>query len=261
MGKTKTAGVRHPVLESYGVIRAVDLLCPQCGDAVYHGSKRKDSADATLPKSIYACRCAYFSSSQLVLPLRQEDWEREVSRLAGDSALVGQGPNEAVIDPLLRAASEVNALHGELLAMGLEMIAKMIVIGEKLVSLKADVGHGNWEAWVKDKLTFSSRTARRYMDVYRHRDDPSLKDDPVEFLNRIHGHAQLTTNTSELTTNTPKSDAASDLDVGAARSATTAAAASNSPGGAPFAAAGALYPGPGPKRAQRPARGRGGPAC
>jgi len=254
--KIKTPGARHPVLKSYGVIHPTDLLCPKCGEAVYHGSKKQDATDATLPKSVYACRCAYFSSTQLILPLRVEEWEQQVNRAAGDGAVVEKG-----IDPIVRAAQEVNALHGELLAMGLEMIAKMIVIGEKLVSLKADVGHGNWEAWVKDKLTFSSRTARRYMDVYRHRDDPSLKDDPVEFLNRIHGHAQLTTNTSELTTNTPKSDAASDLDVGAARSATTAAAASNSPGGAPFAAAGALYPGPGPKRAQRPARGRGGPAC
>jgi hypothetical protein len=225
MGKTKTAGVRHPVLESYGVIRAVDLLCPQCGDAVYHGSKRKDSADATLPKSIYACRCAYFSSSQLVLPLRQEDWEREVSRLAGDSALVGQGPNEAVIDPLLRAASEVNALHGELLAMGLEMIAKMIAIGEKLVFVKVQLGHGNWEAWVKANLTFTSRTARRYMEAFRHRDDPLLKDDPAEFLNRIHGNTQPVTlpnqsltdlpGTSELTGDTDKSDVRRPICLGA----------------------------------------------
>lgn len=53
-----------------------------------------------------------------------------------------------------------------------------------------------------------------------------LKNDPVEFLNRLHGHVQpeLTTNTSELTTNTSKSDAgvrferASDSDAGVAKS-------------------------------------------
>jgi hypothetical protein len=73
-------GVRHPVLESYGTILPTDVACPECGTAVYHGSKKKDSADATLPKSIYACKCAYFSSSQLVLPLRAEEWAREVKR-------------------------------------------------------------------------------------------------------------------------------------------------------------------------------------
>src|SRR5262249_54298004 len=123
-------GARHPVLESYGVIHPTDIVCRECGQAVYHGSKKKDAVDATLPKSIYACKCVYLSSTQLVLPLRVEEWGREVKRARGDGAVVQKG--SAAIDPLLRAASEVNTLHGELLAMGLEMIVKMIVIGEKL---------------------------------------------------------------------------------------------------------------------------------
>ena len=93
MGKTKTPGARHPVLESYGTIRPADVVCSECGEVVYHGSKKKDSADATLPKSIYACRCAYFSSSQLVLPLRQEEWAREVTRSIGGCA--GESASDA----------------------------------------------------------------------------------------------------------------------------------------------------------------------
>jgi hypothetical protein len=77
----------------------VDVICPECGQVVFHGSKKTDSADATLPKSIYACQCNYFSSSQLVSPLRVDEWAREVRRLSSDGAT----PSE----PLLKAAGEV----------------------------------------------------------------------------------------------------------------------------------------------------------
>jgi hypothetical protein len=36
---------------------------------------------------------------------------------------------------------------------------------------------------------FSSRTAQRYLLVFKHRDDPRLKEDPVEFLEELRGRA------------------------------------------------------------------------
>jgi hypothetical protein len=121
---------RHPVMESYGTIHPADVVCPECGGAVYHGSKKKDSADATLPQSIYACRCAYFSSSQLVLPLRVEEWAREVKRSITQGGSVGAAL--AGTDPLAGKAASINSMHEELVRMGITMIERMIAIGEKL---------------------------------------------------------------------------------------------------------------------------------
>jgi len=198
MGKTKTAGVRHPVLESYGTIRPADLLCSKCGEVVYHGSKKKDSADATLPKSIYACRCAYFSSSQLVLPLRQEEWEREVRRVRGDGAVVQQGSTEAAVDPqegsqlnLLFAneAGKVLQIHRELMGMGKTMIERMIEAGEILTRVKEGLPHGAWMSWVQMHIAeLSHRTINRYMRTYARRSDPLLQDDPVRFIAEISGN-------------------------------------------------------------------------
>jgi len=185
MGKTKTAGVRHPVLESYGTIRPADLLCSKCGEVVYHGSKKKDSADATLPKSIYACRCAYFSSSQLVLPLREEEWAREVKSIIGGSG----GDGQAGADPLAAEAATINSMHEELLRVGMTMIERMIAIGEKLAGIKGGLPHGSWQQWMQEHLTFSPRTAQRYLLVFKHRDDPRLQEDPVDFLEEVRGRA------------------------------------------------------------------------
>jgi hypothetical protein len=131
LGQIKRPGARHPVLAAYGVSHRTDVICPECGEVVYQGSKKDDPSDATLPESVYACLCAYFSASQLVLPLRQDEWAREVRRLGRDAP-----PS----DPLLRAASEVNAWYGALLAKGQEMINLMIAIGENSSRLKPSSG-------------------------------------------------------------------------------------------------------------------------
>jgi hypothetical protein len=109
---------RHPVLESYGTIRPTEVVCTECGQAVYHGSK---SADATLPKSIYACRCAYFSSTQLVLPLQIEEWTREVKRS------ITQGGNADAKEELNRLFKQnpfPEHLEGKTDALGVRSIAE-----------------------------------------------------------------------------------------------------------------------------------------
>ena len=45
-----------------------------------------------------------------------------------------------------------------------------IRIGELLTEQKDEVGHGNWGAWLKTNVKFSTATARNYMRLYKYRD-------------------------------------------------------------------------------------------
>jgi hypothetical protein len=90
-------------------------------------------------------------------------------------------------DSFASAATELNAMHKDLMAIAEDVVSRAIAIGEKLDTIKKGLGHGGWEAWVKDHLIFSSRTARRYMEAYRYRNDSKLKADPVQFMLRLYG--------------------------------------------------------------------------
>jgi hypothetical protein len=50
-------------------------------------------------------------------------------------------------------------------------------VGDLLVEAKTRVGHGNFEAWVKDHCSMSYRSARRYMQMAKDRTkiEPQLK--------------------------------------------------------------------------------------
>jgi Protein of unknown function (DUF3102) len=94
---------------------------------------------------------------------------------------------------------EINTMHDELVAMGTKMLSRMIAIGERLSAIKDRIEHGFWEDWVGANLSFTTRTARRYMNVYQHRDDPVLKDDPEAFISRLYGNASETEMASRVT--------------------------------------------------------------
>jgi hypothetical protein len=85
-------------------------------------------------------------------------------------------------------ADEINTLHLRILARIRDVRADAIVIGAKLAAIKARLGHGAWEPWIAANLKFSSRTAVRYLYVWKHRDDPELQDNPEEFMDRVYGH-------------------------------------------------------------------------
>jgi hypothetical protein len=112
-------------------------------------------------------------------------------------------PLEVVSD---NEAELINSMHHELQVMGLNMLGRMIAIGEKLAAKKTQLGHGKWEPWVTANLKFTSRTARRYMDAYKHRDDPKLKDSPDEFMLRLYGNTPAIEVESQAVETTSDSD-------------------------------------------------------
>jgi len=69
--------------------------------------------------------------------------------------------------------AEVNQLHRELSTLMLDSVQKAIKAGEILIELKLRVGHGGWRIWVERNLSFSIRTASRYMSCYTRRDELS----------------------------------------------------------------------------------------
>lgn len=60
---------------------------------------------------------------------------------------------------LLRTAKEVNDLHAG-------SIGNARRIGQLLLEVKAQVGHGNFGRWIADNCTFGRATAHRYIDAF-----------------------------------------------------------------------------------------------
>jgi hypothetical protein len=71
--------------------------------------------------------------------------------------------------------SEIASLHGEILTAARTSLDKAIRIGELLAGIKADLAHGQWLPWLTAHVPFSDQTARNYIRVYEHRDDPKFK--------------------------------------------------------------------------------------
>jgi|WetSurMetagenome_2_1015567.scaffolds.fasta_scaffold109152_1 hypothetical protein len=66
--------------------------------------------------------------------------------------------------------SEVNRLHAEIAADLKMTLEKVLRIGELLYQQKAAMKHGEFIPWMKANLTFTDRTARNYMKMWRQRD-------------------------------------------------------------------------------------------
>ena len=61
-------------------------------------------------------------------------------------------------------AAEINVIK----AQTAEVINRSIFeIGKRLCEAKAMIGHGNWEAWLRDNVSYSETTARTLMRAYR----------------------------------------------------------------------------------------------
>lgn len=61
-------------------------------------------------------------------------------------------------------AAEINVIK----AQTAEVINRSIFeIGKRLCEAKAMIGHGNWEAWLRDNVAYSETTARTLMRAYR----------------------------------------------------------------------------------------------
>src|SRR6516165_4145631 len=75
-------------------------------------------------------------------------------------------PIEAYLD---QAASEI-------IGRGRQMVADIIAIGRKLVEVKEQVGHGRYEAFVRDRLGFSLSSALRFVRAYQMLESAKLAD-------------------------------------------------------------------------------------
>ena len=56
---------------------------------------------------------------------------------------------------------------------------KAIELGGRLDKLRRSLGHGKWLPFVEAHLSFSNKTAERYMNVYRNREELDAKFDNV----------------------------------------------------------------------------------
>jgi len=68
-------------------------------------------------------------------------------------------------------AEEINRLHFEICGFARKSLEQAIRIGELLTEQKSRLNHGEWLPWVKGNLAFSDDTARRYVTLYRRKDE------------------------------------------------------------------------------------------
>jgi hypothetical protein len=70
----------------------------------------------------------------------------------------------------LNLAERIEAAHTSATRYARNALEFAALCGELLLEAKAQVGHGNWLAWVEANLTFGERQARKYMRLAQHFD-------------------------------------------------------------------------------------------
>lgn len=66
---------------------------------------------------------------------------------------------------------EINRLGSEIATLTQNNIERAIRAGELLSEVKIRVGQGNWRPWLEKNLSFSIRTASRYILYFNQRDE------------------------------------------------------------------------------------------
>ena len=66
----------------------------------------------------------------------------------------------------------LNQLVSEIKFFENQAVVSYWEIGKRLSKAKEQVGHGNWEGWIKDNLNYSDDTARNLMKVYKEIPNP-----------------------------------------------------------------------------------------
>ncbi|PJZ87343.1 DUF3102 domain-containing protein, partial [Leptospira levettii] len=97
------------------------------------------------------------------------------SRRPGGASPV-QSTQQSNVIPMSQNSPQVTELERKLLTIGnlfrelnkqvRNVVENAIALGRNLEEVKKLVPYGQWEPWVKENLPFTSRTARRYMDLY-----------------------------------------------------------------------------------------------
>ena len=64
-----------------------------------------------------------------------------------------------------------------------------IEIGRRLTEAKALVKHGQWGAWLKDRIDYSQRTANNFMRIYKEYGETGLAEKSQSIANLSYTHA------------------------------------------------------------------------
>lgn len=64
-----------------------------------------------------------------------------------------------------------------------------IEIGRRLVEAKNLVKHGQWGAWLKDRIDYSQRTANNFMRIYKEYGETGLAEKSQSIANLSYTHA------------------------------------------------------------------------
>lgn len=89
--------------------------------------------------------------------------------------------NEMEITKTEGAALEVRPIEtitAEILYLKQRTGEDILEIGKRLIEAKAQLGHGDWETWLAEKVEFTDRTAQRFMKLAREYENPT----PVSLL-------------------------------------------------------------------------------
>lgn len=66
---------------------------------------------------------------------------------------------------MLTAAAEIGEHHQRAKSLSVEAVKHARLAGALLLSVKAEMPHGAFLPWIKENVTFSERTAQRYMNA------------------------------------------------------------------------------------------------
>jgi hypothetical protein len=86
---------------------------------------------------------------------------------------------------LKSAADRINELHGQIIGAVRLSLTAGIEIGGILHETKGSLPHGRWGAWLSSSVSFTDRTARRYMALHDKR-DKLLNSDSVSDLSSAY---------------------------------------------------------------------------
>lgn len=90
-----------------------------------------------------------------------EDYERELAELEDDE----DETEDDSIQLAGKATRPLETIENEILFFKNQTGAAMLEIGRRLIEAKSQLQHGEWKAWLEEKVEFSVRTAQRFMKI------------------------------------------------------------------------------------------------
>ncbi len=73
-------------------------------------------------------------------------------------------------------AAQINAEHSKAEMAARTAIGHAVRVGELLTQAKAEVPHGGWMPWVESNLSFGDRQGRKYMQLFRNREQIGIEN-------------------------------------------------------------------------------------